>query len=67
MKKFIILTPEGSTTAPNENLEVNNLQILGIVENINTQNEAIHQLLSSHPWITEAGFNVEKFVVYGLC
>jgi hypothetical protein len=66
MKKFIILTPEGSTTAPNENLEVNNLQVLGIIENVNTENEAIVELLKNNQWIIDAEFNVAEFIVYEL-
>ena len=32
MKKFIIVTPEGNTIAPNKKILVNNMQVLGIVE-----------------------------------
>ena len=39
MKKFIIVTPEGNTIAPNKEILVNNMQVLGIVENVNDENE----------------------------
>ena len=48
MKKYIILTPEGETIAPNENFEVNNLQVMGIVENVKDENEAISKLPHLH-------------------
>jgi hypothetical protein len=66
MKKFIILTPEGETIAPNENFEVNNLQVLGIVENVNDENEAISKLLKENDWIFDAQFNVAEFITHEL-
>jgi len=66
MKKFIILTPEGETIAPNENFEVNNLQVLGIVENVNDENEAISKLLKENDWIFDAQFNVAEFIIHEL-
>jgi len=66
MKKFIILTPEGETIAPNENFEVNNLQVLGIVENVNDENEAISRLLKENDWIFDAQFNVAEFIIHEL-
>ena len=64
MKKFLILTPEGSTTAPNPDVPVENLQVLGIVEGANNEDEAIVQLLKDHPWVFDAEYNVAEFVVY---
>ena len=66
MKSFLILTPEGTTTAPNPNVLVENLQLLGIVEGVNNQDEAIVQLLKDNPWIFDAEYNVAEFVVYEL-
>jgi len=66
MKKFIILTPEGETIAPNENFEVNNLQVLGIVENVKDENEAISKLLKENDWIFDAQFNVAEFIIHQL-
>ncbi|MDP3930614.1 MAG: hypothetical protein Q8R57_16465 [Bacteroidota bacterium] len=66
MKKFIILTPEGATLAPNKAVEVNNLQVLGIVENVANENEAIIKLLKENNWIIDAEFNVADFIVYQL-
>ena len=64
MKSFLILTPEGTTTAPNPNVLVQNLQLLGIVEGVNNQDEAIVQLLKDNSWIFDAEYNVAEFVVY---
>lgn len=66
MKKYIILTSEGRTIAPNENVEVNNLQVLGIVENVNNEDEAIVKLLRENTWIIDAEFNVFDFIIYQL-
>lgn len=64
MKKFIILTSEGSTTAPNQFVEVNNLQVLGFVENVQDENQAIIEFVKENEWIIEAEFNVAEFIVY---
>lgn len=66
MKKFIILTPEGDTIAPNENFEVNNLQVLGFVENVKDENEAISTLLKENEWIFDAQYNVAEFILHEL-
>lgn len=66
MKKFIIITPEGQTIAPNEDYEVENLQVLGIVENVNNKDEAIVKLLKENEWIIDAEFNVAEFIIYEL-
>lgn len=64
MNKYIILTAEGCTIAPNENYEVENLQVLGIVEKVKNENEAITKLLKENKWINDAGFDIEKFITY---
>jgi hypothetical protein len=66
MKKFIILSPEGYTVAPNEKVEVVNLQVLGIIENVTSENEAIVKLLKENSWIIDAEFNVSEFIIYEL-
>ena len=66
MKKFIILTPEGRTIAPKINFEVRNFQVLGIIENVNGENEAIIKLLAENEWIIDAEFNVAEFILYEL-
>jgi hypothetical protein len=66
MKKYIILTPEGHTTAPNETVEVENLQVLGVVEGVTGENEAIVKLLRENPWIIDAEYNVSEFILYEL-
>lgn len=66
MKKYIILTPEGETIAPNTKTLVENMQVLGIVENVDSENEAIIKLLKENPWIFDAQFNVTEFVLHEL-
>ena len=66
MKKYIIVTPEGETTAPNANYNVENLQVLGIVENVSNEEEAIVKLLKENTWIIDAEFNVAEFIFYEL-
>ena len=63
MKKFIFITPEGNTTAPNGD-EVENMQVIGIVEDVNSEEEAIRKLLMENDWIIDAEFNVAEFIVY---
>lgn len=66
MKKFIIVTPEGNTIAPNKEILVNNMQALGIVENVNNENEAVVKLLKENDWIIDAEYNIAEFILYEL-
>jgi hypothetical protein len=66
MKKYIILTKEGQTIAPNSDYEVENLQVLGIVENVLNENEAIIKLLKENAWIIDAEYNVAEFILHEL-
>lgn len=63
MKKYIFITHEGTTSSPNEN-EVENLQVIGIVENVDNENEALKKLVIENEWIIDAEFNVEEFICY---
>ncbi len=63
MKKFIFITSEGETIAPNGN-EVENLQVIGIVENVETEDEGLKKLLQENAWIFDAEFNVAEFIAY---
>ncbi len=60
MNEYIFYTAEGYTTAPNENVEVENCQVLGTAKG-RDRDEAQANLLKENPWITEAGFNSEEF------
>jgi hypothetical protein len=64
MKRFIIITPEGKTEAPNAGFKVNNKQVMGIVENVHNEEEAIKKLLMANDWIIDAEFNVAEFIIY---
>ncbi len=66
MKKFIIVTPEGNTIAPNKKILVNNMQVLGIVENVNNENEAVVKLLKENDWIIDAEYNIAEFILFEL-
>ena len=48
MKKYIFISPEGSTEAPNSSYEVNNMQVIGIVEDVNDEDAALKKLLIDH-------------------
>jgi hypothetical protein len=63
MKKFIFITREGETTAPNGN-QVENMQVIGIVENAVSEDDALKRLLQENPWIYDAEFNVAEFIAY---
>jgi hypothetical protein len=64
MKKFIFISPEGSTEAPNSSYEVNNMQVIGIVEDVTNEDEALKKLLIENLWIIDAEFNIAEFIVY---
>lgn len=63
MKKFIFITPEGNTTAPNGD-EVENMQVIGIVEEVADENEALKKLLLENEWIFDTQFNIAEFICY---
>jgi hypothetical protein len=64
MKKYIFISPEGLTEAPNNSYEVNNMQVIGIVENVINEDEALKKLLIENSWIIDAEFNIAEFIVY---
>lgn len=64
MKKYIIITPEGQTVAPNHSTPVENLQVMGIIDNVHNENEAIIKLLRENSWIIDAEYNLDEFIVY---
>ena len=63
MKKYIFITPEGNTTAPNGD-EVENMQVIGIVEEVADKNEALKKLLLENEWIFDTQFNIAEFICY---
>ena len=63
MKKFIFITPEGNTTAPNGD-EVENMQVIGIVEEVADENEALKKLLLENDWIFDTEFNIAEFICH---
>lgn len=63
MKKFIFITKEGETVAPNGG-DVENMQVIGIVENVENEDEALKKLLQENDWIFDAEFNIAEFVAY---
>lgn len=62
MKEYIFYTPEGNTTAPNENVEVESCQMLGTAKG-KDEREARSNLLKENSWIIEAGFNPSEFMI----
>jgi hypothetical protein len=63
MKKYIFLSKEGETYAPNGEL-IHNLQVIGIVEDAANKDEALKVLLKDNSWIWDSGFNVAEFVCF---
>ncbi len=63
MKKFIFITKEGETTAPNGS-DVENMQVIGIVENVASEDDALKKLLQENSWIFDAQFNVAEFIAF---
>jgi hypothetical protein len=64
MNKYIFLTKEGFTQAPNLAVEVENMQVIGIVDEVDNEDEALKKLLIENSWIWESGFNVAEFISY---
>lgn len=64
MKRYIFISPEGTTEAPNTLYEVNNMQVIGIVEDVSNEDDALKKLLLENEWIFDAEFNVAEFICY---
>lgn len=64
MKKYIFITNEGVTIAPNEDFKINNMQVIGIVEDVESEDAALLKLLKENSWIIDAEFNVAEFIAY---
>ncbi len=62
MNENIIYTTEGHTIAPNEDVEVENCQVLGLAFGNNPE-EAKENLMRDNPWIEEAGFKEPEFII----
>jgi hypothetical protein len=64
MKKYLFATHEGRTEGPNPDVEVENMQVIGVVEEVSNEDEALKKLLLEIPWIWDSGFNVAEFIAY---
>ena len=62
MNEYIIYTTEGHTIAPNEDVEVENCQVLGIAKG-KDKAEAIANLQKENLWISEAGFAPTEYII----
>ena len=63
MKKYIFISPEGQTLSPNGS-EVENMQVIGIIEDAIDENDAFKKLLIENEWIIDAEFNIAEFICY---
>ena len=63
MKRYIFITPEGTTNAPNGD-EIDNMQVIGMVEDVSNEDEALKKLLLENEWIFDTEFNVAEFICY---
>ena len=61
MNEYIFYTTEGYTIAPNEEIQLDNCQVLGVAKGIN-RSEAQVNLLKENTWIVKAGFDSAKFL-----
>ena len=66
MNKYIFITKEGFTQAPNQNIELDNMQVVGIVDDAENEDDALKQLLIENPWISKSGFDVNELIGYQL-
>ena len=62
-KKYIFVTSEGKAIAPNGK-NIKNPQVVGIVENVENEDEALKKLLKENDWIFDCEFNVAEFKTY---
>lgn len=62
MNEYIFYTTEGTTLAPNQDIDIENCQILGFVNASNLSN-AKKLLLQENPWIVKANFSIDKIMV----
>ena len=63
MKKFIFITSEGETVSPNGS-KVQNMQVVGIVDDAENEDDALKKLLQENSWVFDAEFNVAEFKVF---
>jgi hypothetical protein len=63
MKKYIFITSEGTTFSPNGD-EVENMQVIGTVENVINEDEALKKLLIENEWIIDTEYNIDEFIIY---
>lgn len=63
MKKYIFITSEGTTFSPNGD-EVENMQVIGTVENVINEDEALKKLLIENEWIIDTEFNIAEFICF---
>ena len=62
-EKIHFITSEGETVTPNGK-KIENMQVIGIVKNVETEDKALKKLLQENAWIFDAQFNVAEFTVY---
>ncbi len=63
IKKYIFITSEGNTFLPNGK-EIENMQVIGIIEGVQNENQAYKKLVIENDWIIDSGFNVAEFICY---
>jgi hypothetical protein len=62
-KKYIFITSEGEIITPNGK-KVKNQQVIGIVGDVESEDEALKKLLKENHWIFDCEFNVAEFKTY---
>ena len=66
MSKYIFITKEGFTQTPSQNIEIDNMQVIGIVDEAENEDDALKKLLIDNTWIWESGFNIDELIGYQL-
>ena len=61
MKTFIFISPEGVCFSPDDNV-MENLQVMGTVENVPNKKTALKVLLEENRWIEQSGYDTEEFI-----
>lgn len=62
MNEYLIFTPEGSTYAPNFDVDIDNCQLLGRIT-AHSVSEAMQNFCKENKWIKEAQFDENNFIV----
>lgn len=61
MNEYVVYTADGYTSGPNTNVDVENCQVLGIIEEF-SEEDAIKKLFKQNEWIPKAEFTEDNTI-----